>query len=86
MTMKKKLKWIIANSCLLQLSLVYAAQDLTSSSTDPLYRDFRFDSARLLKMNSVPSLVPHLVFNGLNYGANSDKGKTSLPRRPQYET
>ncbi len=77
MTMKKKLKWVIANSCLLQLSLVYAAQDLTSSSTDPLYRDFRFDSARLLKMNSVPSLVPHLVFNGLNYGANSEKGNDS---------
>lgn len=83
MTMKKILKWIIANSCLFQLSLVYAAQSVTASgglsntASDPLYRDFKFDSARLLQMNSTPSLSPHLVFNGLGYGASSKEGTES---------
>src|SRR3990167_2835452 len=81
--MKKKLKWIIANSCLLQISFVSAAQNLTdsggfnSTASDPLYRDFKFDSARLLQMNSAPSLSPHLVFNGLGFGSNSEEGSAS---------
>lgn len=83
MTIKRKLKWIIANSCLLQLSFVYAAQDLTDSgglsnaALDPLYQDFKFDSARLLQTNSASSLSPHLVFNGLSSRSNTDEGNES---------
>ena len=81
--MKKKLKWIIANSCLLQISLVSAAQSLTDSGrlnntvSDPLYRDFKFDSAKLLQMNSAPSLSPHLVFNGFGFGSTSEEASAS---------
>ena len=83
MTIKNKIKWILANSCLLQLSLVSAAQHLTDANafntavSDPLYRDFRFDSAKLLQMNSASALSPHLVFNGLGYDSSAEGAATS---------
>ena len=70
--MKNKLKWIIVSSCLMPFTAVLADQTLlgvnntTNKTADPLYRDFRFDSAKLLQMNSAPLLAPHVLFNGTN--------------------
>ena len=85
--MKKKLKWIITNGCILQLSFVFSAQhitnadDLNKAVPDPLYRDFKFDSAKLLQMNVAPSLSPYLVFNSLGYASNA-AGKTEATQSP----
>lgn len=65
----KIIKWTIANSCLMSLSLASAMQNLASPSeinttnADPLYHQFMFDSAKLLQMNSAPVLGLHETTN-----------------------